>query len=363
MDIRKGFMDGIGRKGRGGKSKKEVAIKQTYAFSERLDSSEIPNGPVENEVPPVYDRQIKKENYREAGFEVEHDKTAHAQPTKNVNYRENGADVEYNNIAHMQPTKHENNRHQINKKPDYSYYFSFILDTTADVAPVYDRIYAMLIRVVDKLEATRNHRSSERRKIDMKIGITTFHDEVSKPEDDKLGGKFFTDDFNAVRQRLKNLEFWGGNRESGRECINEAQLEGLKRMALQRDNDDEVGASCSQILITTSLPPVTPGNETGYVSFTKGDGDFRNRLDLGVRFALNIVLDKNLYDPDFKIVDRDGKESQEKSGYTMVVNIEDILNGIAEGQNQGRPFEDKADVVATIVNDLLEQTSLLSIMT
>ena len=54
--------------------------------------------------------------------------------------------------------------------------------------------------------------------------------------------------------------------------------------------------------------------------------------------------------------------SQEKSGYTWVANIEDILNGIVEGQNQNKPLADKTDSVVTIVNALLEQTSLLNIL-
>ncbi len=325
------FMDGIGRKGRRGKSKKEIAKeRKSIEFSDRMDSAEEAIGIVETEAQPGHEQSPKYENDRESVV----------------------AD-QYSNNIYGQSLKSEN------EKTDYFYYFSFVLDATADVALVYDRIYTMLIRVVDQLEETRNRKSSERRKINMKIGITTFHDSVSEEEDDKIGGECFTDDFDAVRQRLRNMEFWGGDCVSGRECINEAQLEGLRRMALQRDSERKFGASCSQILITTSLPPVASDNETGYVSFTKDPG---NIFDLGVRFALNIVLDKNYYDPDFKIVNRDGMESQEKSGYTIVDNIEDILNGIAAGQNQGKPFEDKADVVVTIVNDLLEASSLLSIL-
>ena len=311
-----GFMDGIGRKGRAARRQKASDNERSsIKFSERTDSAEEQVKYAEKKVQPVQEHDSKPDN--------------------------------------------KNNQVYIN--PDYTYYFSFVLDATADVAKVYPRIYAMLLRVVEKLEATRESRSSQRRKINMKIGVTTFHDAVSG-DADKFGEVFFTDDFEAVRERLKNMEFWGGNCESGRECINEAQLEGLKRMARQRDNEDELSASCSQILITTSLPPVTPGNEEGFVSFEEGDGYFKNRLDLGVRFALNIVFDKNHYDPAFKIVDRDGNVSQEKSGYTCVANIEDILNGIVEGQNQNKPLDDKTDSVVTIVNALLEQTSLLNIL-
>ena len=48
--------------------------------------------------------------------------------------------------------------------------------------------------------------------------------------------------------------------------------------------------------------------------------------------------------------------------YVYVVNIKEILNGKGEGQNQNKPLDDKTDSVVTIVNALLEQTSLLNIL-
>lgn len=316
----KDFFGGDGQEGSANKRQKDYDNKGTIEYSDRLDSTEEQEKYVEKKTQPVQEK----------------------------------------------PTKPKDKKTEVRKNPDYTYYFSLVLDTTADVALYYDRIYAMLIRVVEKLEATKDRRSSNSRKINMKIGITTFHDEVTG-DDDKLGKDFFTDDFDAVRERLRNMKFWGGNCKDGRECINDAQFTGLKRMALQRDSDgeNELGASCSQILITTSLPPVTPGNKSGFVSFreVKEDDDFTKSLKLGVRFALNIVLDKNQYSPVFRIVDRDGSFSQEKSHPAKVENIEDILNGIVKGQNHDKPFKNKDDVVAAILNDLLERTSLLSIQT
>ena len=144
-----GFMDGIGRKGRAARRQKASDNERnSNKSSERIDSAEEQKRYVERIVQPVQ---------------------------------------EYASKPDIKKTK-------VQMNPDYTYYFSFVLDATADVAKIYPRIYAMLLRVVEKLEATRESRSSQRRKINMKIGVTTFHDKVSG-DADMFGDAFFTDDF------------------------------------------------------------------------------------------------------------------------------------------------------------------------
>lgn len=241
--------------------------------------------------------------------------------------------------------------------PHQPNYFSFVIDTTSDMSLLYyPQIHKLLTSAVNRIEELQRENGFK-----AMIGITTFHNDPTGDKD-KLGEDYFTQDFMAVRNRLDHLSFYGGDEETGRECIDQAQMTALKRMAEARYKNDRLAANCSQILITSSLPRLydNESDESRHVA------DFRSipgedNLDPGVRFALNIVLDRTKYAPIFKMVDNVGDRCTGKGNLCKICDLSMILNGEVE-DDLGNVLKvgETSDVISNILTDLLKQTSLYS---
>ncbi len=225
-------------------------------------------------------------------------------------------------------------------------HIGIILDATYSFSYVFPGVFIILKEFTDRMKTNKKEYSA----VDFKYGLTVLHDQAKSI---MFGSDEFTSSEDVFMNKLKSIEFSGGH-EDGKENLCDAIFEQLKSFSTYKDFDkDHKGESKywrvydGLIMLTDSLPmddAMTPDFSREKLSNGIDDSINNNGLRFAQFYAFN---DK--FNPIMRMVDRDGKQTEENKNSVVYSDIHELLNG---------DLEKAIAKVEKMIDCIIQQTSV-----
>lgn len=208
-----------------------------------------------------------------------------------------------------------------------------IIDGTYSFSPIFLKVYYLMKHMLRIIREQK----TEYRGVVIKYGLTVLHEEAIPCRFSEE--KIFSESEDEFLEKFTDIEFYGGS-ESGREDLAAALGTGLRMLNEHgRENADR-----GVLFFSDSLPE----EKDMYPDFWQDNQ--QGHLNRGLCFAV-ICTYGNRFIPKLKMVDQDGKMTENGINEMVFYSIEDMMS-----------LENKKlmETIRQIVDDIWNQTSVSS---